>query len=283
MCDVPVSRIRYYDRHGVIKPCHVDDSSGYRYYDDDTLMQVTLLKYYQNTGFKLKEIEKLLQRFDLDHLEKFFDEQLDILEKEITMLRIRTDSIKAWKGLIHEQRSVSENKDQDVHICRFADAVMYVNRLPGFGLDLSYRTLLSNFFHGSEKDVCTTGALTLYYPSGDHDDRTGMKLYIRPHELERSSMERETVSAGLTLSCYHAGSFDDLESTYSKILDFAEDHDLKLRGDSFERSVIDIWSTTNEDEFLIEVIMPVDETSSADVLSVLCASDSSYNIKLKNF
>ena len=40
----------------------------------------------------------------------------------------------------------------------------------------------------------------------------------------------------------------------------ARENALPLRGDSFERSVADWWSTTNEEEFLLEIICPTKET-----------------------
>ncbi len=53
LCCVPISKLRYWDESGVIKPCFVDEESGYRYYDNETLLLISVLKYYQSCGFKL--------------------------------------------------------------------------------------------------------------------------------------------------------------------------------------------------------------------------------------
>ena len=37
ICNVPISKLRYYDKIGVITPAFVDDDTGYRYYDNDTI------------------------------------------------------------------------------------------------------------------------------------------------------------------------------------------------------------------------------------------------------
>ena len=51
LCAISASKLRYLDEKGVISPCFVDKETGYRYYDDDTLLQISVLKYYQNSGF----------------------------------------------------------------------------------------------------------------------------------------------------------------------------------------------------------------------------------------
>ena len=68
LCCVPISKLRYWDESSIIKPYFVDEESGYRYYRNETLLLISVLKYYQCCGFKLREIETLFQRMDLDHL-----------------------------------------------------------------------------------------------------------------------------------------------------------------------------------------------------------------------
>ena len=72
-------------------------------------------------------------------------------------------------------------------------------------------------------------------------------------------MGQETVPGFCALTCYHKGPFDHAEEAYEKIRAYARENALPLRGDSFERSVADWWSTTNEEEFLLEIICPTKE------------------------
>ena len=105
LCYVPISKLRYWDESGVIKPCFVDEESGYRYYDNETLLLISVLKYYQSCGFKLREIKTLLQRMDLDHLEQLFDQHITVLNRQILGLTMQRDSILAWRDLIREDRA----------------------------------------------------------------------------------------------------------------------------------------------------------------------------------
>ena len=65
-----------------------------------------------------------------------------------------------------------------------------------------------------------------------------------------------TMDAFDALCTYHIGSFSQIQTTYERIYRYADANKIVLRGDSFERSVIDWWSTTQEEEFLMEILLP---------------------------
>ena len=262
LCCVPISKLRYYDEIGVIKPCFVDEETGYRYYDNETLLLISILKYYKSCGFKLKEIVTLLQRMDLDHLEPMFDRRIAELEQQIIDLQIQRDSIAAWRELIHEEKAVMAQEDCAISHRWYAPTAMYVST-PYAWEGMPYETLIANVEmcnHISNSSDGTIGALSLYFPTGNRRCFTNAKIYIRPHPLAASATTQETVGGFGALACYHKGSFENGEETYEKIYAYARTHGIALRGDSFERSVIDWWSTKKEEEFLLEIILPTTET-----------------------
>lgn len=269
LCCIPISKLRYYDETGVIRPCFVDEESGYRYYDNETLLLISILKYYQNCGFKLKEIVSLFQRMDLAHLEPMFNAHIDALEKQITSLRIRRDSILAWRDLIYEEMAAMALPECPVTHRWYMPTVMYVSK-PYVWEDMPYETLIANIElcnHITNDNDCTIGALSLYFPHGNRRSFADAKIYIRPHPLATPITAQETIPGFGALACYHRGPFETGEETYEKIHRYAQAQDIALRGDSFERSVIDWWSTKREEEFLVEVILPTTETASAADMS----------------
>ena len=38
LCDISISKLRYLDERGVLTPSFVDTETGYRYYDEETLL-----------------------------------------------------------------------------------------------------------------------------------------------------------------------------------------------------------------------------------------------------
>ena len=57
---VTVKTLRYYDEVGLLRPTHVDDATGYRYYDYDQLPRLNRILALKDLGFSLEEIGRLL-------------------------------------------------------------------------------------------------------------------------------------------------------------------------------------------------------------------------------
>ena len=267
LCVLPLSKLRYWDEKGIIAPAYVDQETGYRYYNEETLLQISLLKYYRNCGFKLKEIENLLQCMDLDHLEPLFDRHIANLDREIAYLSIQRDSISAWRELIHEERRTVEHRDFSVHKAYFTPTLLYVST-PYTWENMPYETLIANIELCNHLTVIgnsTVGPLYLYFPHGDRTEFGSSRIYIRPHPLEEPMTEQETVGGYAALTVYHSGSFETCTEAYRKTDEYAAAHGLSFTGESFERSVIDWWSTKKENEFLIEVIRPLSTPPAEDL------------------
>ncbi len=55
-----VRTLHYYDEIGLLKPAYVDKFTGYRYYDDTSLLRMQEILFYRELDFSLKNIEEIL-------------------------------------------------------------------------------------------------------------------------------------------------------------------------------------------------------------------------------
>ena len=80
---VSVRTLHYYDELGLLKPAFVDKSSGYRFYDEKSLLRMQEVLFFRELDFPLKEIKEILSSTDYD-MEKVLCEQkrLLVLKKE---------------------------------------------------------------------------------------------------------------------------------------------------------------------------------------------------------
>lgn len=80
---VSVRTLHYYDELGLLKPAFVDKSSGYRFYDEKSLLRMQEVLFFRELDFPLKEIKEILSSTDYD-MEKALCEQkrLLVLKKE---------------------------------------------------------------------------------------------------------------------------------------------------------------------------------------------------------
>ena len=83
LCGVSVRTLHYYDETGILKPSYVDKNTGYRYYDEASLLRMQEILFYRELDFSLKSISEILSSPDYNK-EKALAEQkkLLILKKE---------------------------------------------------------------------------------------------------------------------------------------------------------------------------------------------------------
>ena len=75
---VSVRTLHYYDEIGLLPPACVDRSTGYRYYDEASLLRMQEILFYRELDFSLKSITEILSSPDYDKT-KALQEQKHLL------------------------------------------------------------------------------------------------------------------------------------------------------------------------------------------------------------
>ena len=80
---VSVRTLHYYDEIGLLKPARVDKATGYRYYDEHSLLRMQEILFYRELDFPLKHIEEILTSPNYDkHKALQAQKEMLILKKE---------------------------------------------------------------------------------------------------------------------------------------------------------------------------------------------------------
>jgi DNA-binding transcriptional MerR regulator len=86
LCACTPQTLRYYDRAGLLKPLRVDNWTGYRYYEEGQLRDYWRIKDYQQAGFSIGEIRKLLRSSE-EEVREALDRKLARQEERLRRLR----------------------------------------------------------------------------------------------------------------------------------------------------------------------------------------------------
>ncbi len=80
---VSVRTLHYYDEIGLLKPAEIAEETGYRFYDENSLLRMQEILFYRELDFSLKNISEILSAPNYDK-EQVLKEQkkLLILKKE---------------------------------------------------------------------------------------------------------------------------------------------------------------------------------------------------------
>lgn len=80
---VSVRTLHYYDEIGLLQPAQVDKATGYRFYDEKSLLRMQEILFYRELDFSLKSIGRILSSPDYDKTRALQEQkQLLKLKKE---------------------------------------------------------------------------------------------------------------------------------------------------------------------------------------------------------
>ncbi len=83
--DISIKTLRYYDEIGILPPAHIDQFTGYRYYDDESILNIEMIKSLKSVNFTLQEIKEYMINKD----DKLFLNKQEEIKNEIRFLEER--------------------------------------------------------------------------------------------------------------------------------------------------------------------------------------------------
>ncbi|WED21119.1 MerR family transcriptional regulator [Vibrio sp. JC009] len=260
LCNISAKALRYYDKIGLIKPKRLN-SNNYRYYTDDSLSLIPIIKYYKQMGFTLDEMSPLISCRDCDIdnvLQEVFKSKMSELFKEKRDLEVRYNSVNDWHNLILEARSVQENQNTDVSV-QFFSGDNYLFLKQDFNKDLRASVINIEFTDYVEKmNTNIVGPVMLQFNS--HRERiTGeaKETCILQKTATPCPSDKTRFIGGKTMArCYHIGSHSTIKETYEKISTWAKLNNYSLEDKCYERYVIDYWTTKDSDKYVTEIMIP---------------------------
>src|SRR5437867_5807252 len=89
--NVPVSTVRFYERHGILKP-RGRSGGNYRQYDDASLERLRFIRASQAIGFSLADIRALIEIAYAE--ETPCDEMLGVGQKQLAEVRQRLKDLR---------------------------------------------------------------------------------------------------------------------------------------------------------------------------------------------
>lgn len=126
---LPVKRVRYYGRRGLLEP-PARSESGYRLYGQEEVACLEFIKRAKLLGLKLDEIAKLVHLAAecsrgeiLPHLEEVLEEKLRETERKMRELAAFRESLLYYRERVGKGVPVEESCGEEVSFCGCLEAV----------------------------------------------------------------------------------------------------------------------------------------------------------------
>lgn len=90
--NVSIKTLRLYDEKGILNPTYIDEYTGYRYYDEESIKTMGKILILKDLGLSLKEIKTFnFNDKDIQNKIKEFEEKRKELSKHIHTLETFTN------------------------------------------------------------------------------------------------------------------------------------------------------------------------------------------------
>ncbi|MCR8842536.1 MerR family transcriptional regulator [Paenibacillus sp. SC116] len=124
---IPLQTLRYYDQLGIFNPAKTDESTGYRYYSAEQLLEINQIVIFKELGFTLQQITHLLKqdisaeqiRGMLKLKESEIERQLDIERSKLARVKERMQLVER-DGKMDKEQEVVLKQVETVHMITYA-------------------------------------------------------------------------------------------------------------------------------------------------------------------
>lgn len=132
--NININSLRYYEKIGVLRPCLVDENTGYRYYSPEQVAILDVVRLCTNFGMPLKELAEYIKNNNAIDNKELFETGRKMAKERISELQDELSKIEYTLDYLNNNQQYSEEKG-------------FYNRT------ISKRTIVSREYTGSLTDV----------------------------------------------------------------------------------------------------------------------------------
>lgn len=259
LANLSVQTLRYYDQINLFKPAHIDTSSNYRYYKDEQLYYLDIIKSLKYIGISLEDIKQALL-LTPEELLVFLAQQEQRIEEKIIRLNEAKFTLLKTKKQIQEQidipvfGEVYARTEEEMPILQVQTTELTPTYIPS-----TYYSTLTKILE-KEGSVLNSRYGCMYQLADyNHVDEIIYDAVFTPLLTERTFSK---LSADVTQTIVPAGTYyciafiynpETYFSYYEKLKHFVESLDFPVEKKVFELYMPATLATSQEKEFLVEL------------------------------
>ena len=245
----------HYDRIGLLTPVSRGDNN-YRYYSSNMLSLVKVIRTLQKLGMCLDEIKEVMDtrtpRLTVEHLEL----QIDKINSKID------DWIRPRKLLLTLKNTISSVLHVDITEISIqylpAEAIVmgdlndFTRNRPNHAVELDFYQKMSEKYPNMDLDYM--------FWSKFSEERIKNKDWVYPDRFYFHNPEgHDRRPAALYAIGYEICGYGQGNNLYNRMFDYIEANGFEICGDAYEEYPLNEVCVTNEDQYLMRVLITVRE------------------------
>lgn len=276
MCNVPIKTLRYYDEIDLLVPSYRNSENKYRYYSEDQMLTLYIIRKLKSFGFSLEEIKKLVYSSDIKMLRESLSDKLTAISREIDLMKNQyvevsylLDRLKQsndFSNCFHQDEALSAEMDDEMDMIK-VEEIPLANCVYTRRIERDYQNAyvsIERWFEiydlVSKQKMTPIGAITLTYHNNPLE-----QFFKKDCDLEvsvavyggQNSPSFKTFGGFQAVTAMHLGSHSKIINTHIKAIKWINQHNYEINGLISEEFIISPIDVKNENEYLTKIMIPV--------------------------
>lgn len=257
VCAVSVKTLRYYDSVGLLKPCMVDDFTGYRYYEESQMADMLLINRLKRYGFSIVEIKSFLE---CDDKRVLFSKLLDMEEKIKSDIARKNLILLEFQGYIRGFERTGEIMDYinnyDV-ILKECDEIPVISCRQDMAVEDFGKYYGKLFEQAAREKLTFTGkAIAIYHDTEFDENNSNIEVCISVAESDKAAY---IIKPCLCVTTIHRGAYTTLTEGYAALVKYIKENNYEMTAPPFEIYLKSHVDNVPVEDWETEIYFPVRE------------------------
>ena len=255
VCQVSIKTLHHYDRIGLMKPCRVEEESGYRYYDREQIPTMLLIQRLKRYGFSLSEIREILCCSEKEVLFAKLEKQKRAIK---TQLDLTFQVIREMESHIRNFERTGDimgyQKDYEVTVTETPDRIVLASR-QNMGVK-EFGTYYSGLYERMAREHLTPDGVrgAVYYDQEFNHESSDIELIVGIQEKEKADKIMEGRLCAMTI---HKGGYSALSDAYGALVAWIEENGYEWDGAPYDIYVKTQFDNLKPEDWETEVYFPI--------------------------
>ncbi|MEL7563334.1 MAG: MerR family transcriptional regulator [Dehalobacterium sp.] len=276
LSNIPIKTLRFYDQEGLLQPEKRDEENNYRYYSENQLLQILIIKELKILGFSLDDIKSFIKKKDLLLLEQKLEGKLQEIKNNIEDLKMQLqtavdnfEQIKNGKNILEVYKNIknhNSNRVYNIEVKEIPKINVLFTRYPSIcsATECFFDRYVELQAIRDKYQLYSSGSLMAIYH--DHyttqffsnNKKLDLELCLPITGLKIEDCPYLKTFGGFTgVTTVHVGDYIEMFSAYLALVDWIEHNGFEIIGPAIEQYVIDPTNTENPADYVTGIIFPV--------------------------
>lgn len=230
-CQVTIKALHHYDKLDLLKPAHIDEQSGYRYYETSQVPQMLLIQRLKRYGFSLAEIQQLLSTEDQSILIAKLSAQKRILEQQITQTSIIVQELAQHLDDLERTGTMMSYQNQYQIVLKETEELAVISQRQQMGVEEFGQAFSRLFERVARQQLKPLGpVMALYHDEVFHHDDSDIEVAV---PVDKRQADR-VIDGGLCATTVHRGGYASMADAYGALTKWIADNGYHIVGAPYD-------------------------------------------------